>query len=118
MEKLNIGIHHLHNVLRWAVLIAGVWAIYKAYIGVTKKRNWDQGDNKAGMWLILFCHLQLVLGFVLYFSIGYNSVFSNMADAMKDPERRFWGVEHIFGMIIAVGMIQYGRIASKKQVVI
>jgi hypothetical protein len=33
---------------------------------------------------------------------------------MKNAETRYWGVEHLFGMVIAIALIQYGRIASKK----
>ena len=114
MDYVNTGLHHLHNVARWALLIAGIWAIYKAYTGVTGKRSWDASDNKAGMWFILFCHAQILVGLILYFYLGQQSIFSNMAEGMKDAETRYWGVEHLFGMIIAVALIQYGRIASKK----
>jgi hypothetical protein len=114
MEYINIGLHHLHNFLRWAVLISGFWAIYLAYTGVSQKRIWDTKDNKAGMWFILFCHLQLVIGLILYFYLGQQSIFSNMSEGMKNPEVRYWGVEHLFGMVIAIALIQYGRIASKK----
>ena len=111
---MNIALHHIHNLLRWGVLIAGIWSIWLAYTGVSNKRNWEGKDNKAGMWFILFCHLQVLIGLVLYFYLGQNAIFSNMAEGMKNPETRFWGVEHIFGMIVAVALIQYGRIASKK----
>ncbi|MFM9945683.1 MAG: hypothetical protein ACKVQB_10675 [Bacteroidia bacterium] len=112
MEYLNTGLHHLHNFLRWGVILAGLWAIYLAYTGVNKKRNWDAKDNKAGMWFILFCHLQLVIGFALYFYLGQYNLLSG--DGMKNAVNRYWGMEHLFGMVIGVALIQYGRIASKK----
>lgn len=114
MDYLNIGLHHFHNVLRWAVLVGGVWAIYRAYTGVSGKRVWDAKDNKAGMWFVMFCHIQLLIGLILYFYLGQQAIFSNMAEGMKNAETRYWGVEHLFGMVIAIALIQYGRIASKK----
>ncbi len=115
METFNILLHNLHNILRWALLLSGFWAVLLAYNGLSKKRNWETKDQKAGMWFILFCHLQLVIGLTLYIYLGQYSILSNMAEGMKDPEIRYWGMEHLLGMIIAVAVIQYGRIATKKE---
>jgi hypothetical protein len=111
---MNSALLHTHNLLRWGVLIAGLLAIYLAYTGISNKRAWETKDNKAGMWFVLFCHLQLVLGLVLYFMMDKQSIFSNMAEGMKDPYTRYWGMEHLLGMIIAIAVVQFGRIASKK----
>ncbi len=35
--------------------------------------------------------------------------------AMKDKVMRFWGVEHIFGMVLAVIIAQVGSIKAKKK---
>ena len=113
----NLILHYAHNILRWGVIIAGFWAIYLAFTGVNNKRAWQAKDNKAGMWFILFCHLQVVLGLILYIMLGQYSIFSNMSEGMKNPETRYWGIEHLLGMLIAVALIQYGRIASKKATV-
>jgi len=110
MEYIN----YLHNILRWALIIAGFWAIFLAFTGVSNKRAWEVKDNKSGMWFVLFCHIQLLIGLVLYFYKGFYSAFSNMGEAMKNPVSRYWSVEHLFGMVIAIALIQYGRIASKK----
>lgn len=114
METFNVILHYSHNILRWGVLFAGIWAIYMAFTGVNGKRTWEVKDNKAGMWFVLFCHLQLLTGLILYFYLDKQALFSNMAEGMKDPETRYWGMEHLLGNIIAIALIQYGRIASKK----
>ena len=114
MTYFETGIHHAHSILRWAVIIAGIISIYRAYTGMTGKRNWDSGDNKAGMWFVLFCHLQLLIGLIMYFYYGHQNAFENMKESMKDAETRYWSIEHFFGMFIAVALIQVGRILSKK----
>lgn len=114
MEYLNIGLHHLHNVLRWAILIFGFTAVYKAYTGMSGKRAWESSDQKTGMWFVLCCHLQLLIGLILYFYLGKQSVFTNMAENMKIAEVRYWGIEHFLMMLIAIVLVQIGRIASKK----
>jgi len=111
---MNSALLHTHNILRWGVLLAGFWAIYLAYTGMSKKRAWESKDNKAGMWFVLFCHVQLVIGLILYFIMGKQSIFSNMAEGMKDSYLRYWGMEHFLGMVIAIAIVQFGRIASKK----
>jgi hypothetical protein len=114
MEYLNIGLHHLHNVLRWAVLITGAIAIIRAYKGVSAKTPFEAKDNKAGLWFVMSCHTQLLIGLILYFYLGQQGIFSNMAEGMKNPEARYWGVEHFLGMLIAIILVQVGRTLSKK----
>ena len=60
-------------------------------------------------------HLQLVIGLMLYFiSPVVKAGLSDMGNAMKSPELRFWTVEHISLMIVAIALITVGRIVSKK----
>jgi membrane protein DedA with SNARE-associated domain len=56
-------------------------------------------------------HLQLVIGFVLYF-ISPKVIFS--ASSMKDSVLRFFLVEHISLMIIAVVLITIGYVKSNR----
>lgn len=114
MENFNLVLHYIHNLLRWAVFFTGIWAIYRSYMGVNKKRAWSGKDENAGFWFIMSCHTQLLTGLFLYFYSGYYNIFSNMAESMKNAVTRFWGIEHITGMIIAIAIIQLGRIVSKK----
>ena len=103
----------LHSFLRYAFLVAALYAIYKAVYGWSNNSPFTASDNKAGVFLILFTHLQVVIGLVLYI---FLSPFTStpMKDAMHDPVMRFWKVEHIAGMLIAATLIQVGRIVSKK----
>ncbi|MCB9251228.1 MAG: hypothetical protein H6605_02070 [Flavobacteriales bacterium] len=114
MEYVNIGLHHMHNALRWAILISGFIAVYRAYSGFSGKKNWTNADQKAGLWFLLFCHLQLLVGLMLYFYMGYQNQLANMGETMKNHVLRYWSVEHLFGMLIAIALVQIGRIKTKK----
>ena len=106
----------IHNLFRWIVVILAVYALYNNYTGWRNAKVFSKKDKSLNGIFIGTLHLQLVIGFILYF--GYSPYVSqameNMGKAMKDPVSRFWAVEHILGMIIAVAVAQIGNIISKK----
>ncbi|MFY8190250.1 MAG: hypothetical protein ACOVK9_04730, partial [Bacteroidia bacterium] len=60
-------------------------------------------------------HSMLLLGIILWFiSPNVQVALSNVGAAMKDKALRFTLLEHPLTMIIAVALIQIGRIRSKK----
>jgi undecaprenyl pyrophosphate phosphatase UppP len=110
-----IPLLHLHSTLRYAVLILLIIAIAKALAGWLGRKEFTKADNKIGVILLALTHTQLLLGIILYFfSPTVEVALANMAEAMKDPNLRFWAVEHTVGMLIAVVCVTLGRILSKK----
>jgi hypothetical protein len=104
----------IHNILRWGVLIAGIYAIIKAAKGVMNKTNFSQTDNRSQLIFVMTCHTQLLLGLILYFiSPAVDAAFKS-GMMMKDSAFRFVAVEHIATMVIAIALIQVGRTLSKK----
>lgn len=105
-----------HSWLRWAVLIFGLGAIFLAYRGWGSNKPFGATDNRFGTFFIASLHLQLLLGLVLYFFLSpiTQTAFQDMGAAMRNPDQRFWAVEHLVGMLIAVVVAQIGRIKSKK----
>jgi hypothetical protein len=106
-----------HSWLRWVVLILAVLAIYRNFDGFSSGRKWTTTDKKFNTFFIASLHLQLVIGLVLYSGVSpiMADIFANMGAAMKNKEYRFWGIEHIAGMIIGVLVAQIGSIKAKKQ---
>jgi len=104
----------LHSLLRYAVLLLLVVAIFKGYAGWFGKKEFTKGDEKTGLFLMIFSHVQLLLGFALYFATDMMKALPGMAESMKDPVQRFWKVEHIAGMILAIVLITLGRAMAKK----
>lgn len=102
-----------HSILRWAVLLFGLYAITKSARGVLKKQDYTPQHNMAATLFIASVHLQALLGIFLYIS-RYAKNLSDMGAIMKDPLQRFWTVEHLVGMLLAVVLIQVGRTKSKK----
>jgi hypothetical protein len=106
----------VHSLLRWGIIIFGSYALIRAIAGWAGNKAFSPADNKAGMFFTLFCHTQFLVGLLLYFFMSpiIKEAFSDMGSAMKDSDLRFWAVEHILGMIIAIALVQIGRIKSKK----
>ena len=105
------GLVHLHNLLRWVVLIALVIAI----LSIVLKKD----ALKAGKVLMISAHTSLLLGLYQYFfgNVGFQLIKSaagGMKELMKDPASRFWAVEHAFSMILAIVFITIGHIKYKK----
>lgn len=105
----------IHSILRWAVLLFGVWAVISAMGAVMSKRPYRSGDNKTGLFFMISCDIQLLLGLILYFSgMWFDKVKAGMGAVMKDPAERFFAVEHALMMIIAWLLVHIGRTSVKR----
>ena len=102
---------HLHSVLRWLVLLFIVIAIVNASVKLNRKSPVKLKDCIFNRLTLIFMHLQLVLGLVLYF-ISPKVIFN--AASMKDSLLRFFLVEHISLMIIAVVLVTIGYVKSDR----
>ena len=107
----------LHNLLRWAVLLFGLWTVLNALSGVMSKRAYSGNDNRSNLLFMIFCDIQLALGLTLYFSNSwFDKIKSDMGAVMKNSVDRFFTVEHAGMMIIAWILVHVGRTAVKKAV--
>ena len=105
------GLLHTHSLLRYFILIMLVLVIVKSLLGLAGKKPYGNWDNKFSLYLLIFTHLQLVAGLILYFT---SDVVQFNSGTMKTAELRYWAVEHIIGMLLAVVLITVARISSKK----
>jgi hypothetical protein len=60
--------------------------------------------------------VNVLLGLILYLFLSpfVRRAFADFGAAMGDNELRFFAVEHIFGMILALVLAHVGRVLSKK----
>ncbi|QIA09584.1 cytochrome B [Draconibacterium halophilum] len=110
------GLLHAHNGFRWLVLIALVFAVILAVIGWTGRRKWGRADNLTGLVLVMLMDIQFLLGIILYAFVSpiTKAAFNDFGAAMKNSNLRFYAVEHILLMIIALVLVHIGRAKSKK----
>ncbi|MCC7051293.1 MAG: cytochrome b [Bacteroidia bacterium] len=105
----------IHNYLRYLILFFLVASIIKGFIGMNGKHAYTAGDKKLNLFALIFSHTQLLLGFILYFTSDLvKTAHENMGAAMKDKALRFWAVEHITMMILAIALVTVGYSLAKK----
>lgn len=105
----------IHNILRWAVLLFGLWTLINALTGVFTKRNYIASDNKANLFFMISCDIQLLIGLILFFNgAWFDKLKSGMGAVMKNPFERFFAVEHALLMIIVWLMVHVGRSMVKR----
>jgi hypothetical protein len=101
----------LHSWLRWAALIGGLVATLAAFTG--------GASGKADRWALVFMiimDIQLLFGLALYLALSPTTaaIFGDFGAAMRDPVARFWAVEHVSIMLLAVAMAHIGRVLARK----
>jgi hypothetical protein len=106
----------VHSVLRWVVLIAGLAAAGMALAGWLGKRPWTRLDDRLGLIYTISMDLQLLVGLILYIFLSplTQAAFQNLGGAMRDTVLRFFAIEHIFTMVIAVVLAHVGRAMSRR----
>lgn len=106
----------LHNLLRWIVLIIVVVAVGKALMGWFGKGNWAKLDDRLGIIVTTSMDAQFLVGLILYVFLSplTTAAFQNFGAAMQDRVLRFFAVEHISVMVVAVVLAHVGRSLSKK----
>lgn len=111
------GLVDLHNLLRWVILILIVVAIITAISGMSGSKPFTNGDRRIGLFLMISTHINFLIGLYQWFagSWGLQPIRQlGMDVVMKSPVYRYWAIEHLVGMLIAVVLITVGRGVGKK----
>jgi len=109
------GLLHTHSFLRYVALILLVATVIKTFIGWQQKKEFGNLDDKLSLFSFISLHTQLLIGLILYFVSPIVQVaMGDAGAAMKNPELRYFLVEHISVMIIGIVLVSVGRIKAKK----
>ncbi|MEO6405155.1 MAG: hypothetical protein ABIY51_02315 [Ferruginibacter sp.] len=104
-----------HNILRWAVLLFGLWTIINALSGVMGRRIYSASDNRSNLLFMISCDIQLLLGLILFFSNSwFDKLKGGMGEVMRNRYDRFFTVEHAGMMILAWILVHVGRTSVKR----
>lgn len=101
MYSVFLSIHHY---LSWGVVLVLILAAGKAWKSLLFKNRWTSTDTILASLLMVGADLQLLLGIVLYAALSpvTRQAFNNFGAAIADPGIRFFAVEHIAMMVVAV----------------
>jgi len=112
---MYVGFLHIHDTLRWLLLIGLLITLTKYLAGWLGNKPWKRADNILGISVTLLMDLQLISGLTLYFFLSpiTQIALSDFGAAMKNTDLRFYAVEHLSLMLIAVVLVHFGRAKSK-----
>ena len=105
---------HAHSGLRWVVLLLLLVAIINALSKWRSGKQYTDGDRKITLFTMIGAHIQLILGLILYFFLSPAVQFNE--HTMADKVLRFYSVEHLTIMILAIALITIGYSQAKKKV--
>ncbi len=105
------GLQHAHSYIAYLALILLVVASINAIIGMTSKKEFKDGDRKLSLFALIFTHVQLLIGIILYF---VSPMVQSFSVAMKDSTLRLYALEHPLINVIAVVLITIGWSKHKK----
>jgi hypothetical protein len=96
-----------HSGLRWIALLMLLLAIFNAFTA----KKYEKKHRLVNLFTMITFHTQLLIGLVLYFT---SEKVQFVEGWMKETIYRFYGMEHISGMLLAIIAITIGHSKSKK----
>lgn len=105
---METGMLHLHNVLRWVILLLLLVTLYQAF---TKKES----IRSSSLWLMIAAHTMLLIGLYQFVAgrYGITKGLPEGVELMKDSFYRFYWVEHPLLMVVAITLITLARGKAK-----
>ena len=116
LQNLYPHLLAFHGLLRWVVLAAAIAAILVAFSGWDGTKPASKNLRRFSVIFVIALDLELLTGLLLYFGASpvVRAAFANMGEAMKQPEARFFTVEHTLLMLLAVVCAHVGAALSRK----
>lgn len=108
------GLLHAHSGLRWVALLFLVVAIINAFSS-QNKGIYAKKDKMINLITMIILHIQLIIGGALIFVTGSKANYTEGWMAIE--KYRFFGLEHIIGMLLAIIIVTYGRKNAEKKLV-
>jgi hypothetical protein len=106
---MTTGLLHLHNLLRWVILILLLVCLFQAFAKKESIQKWS-------LFLMIAAHTMLLLGLYQWIAGRYGIVKGlpdTVPSLMKDKFYRFYWIEHPISMITAVVLISLARRKAK-----
>ena len=101
----------MQRALRWVVLALLVVNLVKAR--QNRESSFTIRQAKLGLFTMISIHIQLLLGLALYVMEGWASMLGQPG-VMESTVMRFFTVEHLVGMLLAILFGTLGHSLSKR----
>lgn len=106
----------LHSYQRWLVLGLALAVTVRTLATLRSTRPWSTSEDRLHAAFVWSMRIQFILGVLLYVVLSpiTDAFFENVRGSMKVTELRFFGLEHVVMMLLAVGIADTGRARSKR----
>jgi len=114
MTNFNSILLNSHSLLRYVVLILLFAVVAITLSGLLSKRPFLKKDRLVALFAMISVHIQLLIGLILYFTgPWFSQLINNTSMVMKNASLRFYALEHITLMLVAVVLVTLGYRAAK-----
>ncbi len=112
---MNQTLINVHSYLAYVALALLVVAVINAILGLTSKKFFTDKDLRISLFTMIICHIQLLIGLIVYFVSEKGFQAFAIEGAMKNSELRLTMLEHPLINIIALVLITIGWSKHKKE---
>ena len=106
----------VHSYWAFLVIILLIGIVINSLIGRFSGKLFSSKDLRISLLGLVFSHIQLLIGFILYFVSPWFDQFSQLGmGIMKNAESRLYLIEHPLINIIAIILITMGWSMHKRQ---
>jgi len=106
-------IQKFHSGWAYLAIVLLVFAVVNSFIGKTSRKEFTAKDRKIALFALIGVHLQLLVGFILYFVSPLGAASFGQ---MSDKALRLTSLEHPLINIIAIVLITIGWSKHKKAI--
>lgn len=104
----------LHSILRWLVLFGGLAATSLAF-QAWRGQQWTPLHKRANLIYLIALDTQFLVGLAQWLTSPLVAqARENMGAAMRDPQLRFFTVEHPTYALLALGAMHVGFATAKR----
>lgn len=108
---------NIHSYWAYLVLLILILGIFNAIAGKIKGKDFESKDLRLSLFGLIFSHIQLLIGLILYFVSPWFGQWSDLGieGVMNNAQVRLYLVEHPFANILAIVLITMGWSLHKRQ---
>ena len=106
----------VHSGLRWVLLALLLTVIVQAVRSWRSAAPFEKKHRILVAATVGMADLQLLLGLGLYFGLTdrFKTLIADPGNVMRTSELRFFAVEHIFGMLLALALLHVTSVRAKR----